>query len=313
MSTCQHPSEAAVWTFLEYHVLPLFALLTSFSDIKLPVATLLKQYKDNPESQLIRHFDLLYIQQGLPRVKIQERLEFLPALIQGISASVSSQKQQSSTIFFLFLQLLPHFVLPLKGSTEDLELKSRLEVSDNDTEVLAFWLGRLLLLSILSRPRNGPDQSLLPKCPGLTSEEYQFVTNYGKTGAWDASVEGGMNLTETKISAIKFLNSGIFSDYERFLPCFFASADANSRISSAAEDNLKRVLPNVDVEDKVLVEDLYLIYFGKYVFIPVRGTMCEVLTLFKKRIKRRPSPRAAATTNEDFRNPVKVTAKYRVS
>lgn len=37
--------------------------------IKLPVATLLRQYKDN-HSALVRHFDILYIQQGLDRLAI---------------------------------------------------------------------------------------------------------------------------------------------------------------------------------------------------------------------------------------------------
>ena len=37
--------------------------------IKLPVATLLKQYKDN-QNKLVRHFDLLYIQQGVNRLPV---------------------------------------------------------------------------------------------------------------------------------------------------------------------------------------------------------------------------------------------------
>ena len=37
--------------------------------IKLPVAALLKQYKENL-NPLIRHFDLLYIQQGVDRLPV---------------------------------------------------------------------------------------------------------------------------------------------------------------------------------------------------------------------------------------------------
>jgi hypothetical protein len=32
------------------------------------VAALLKQYKENPESSMIRHFDLMFIQQGVGKL-----------------------------------------------------------------------------------------------------------------------------------------------------------------------------------------------------------------------------------------------------
>ena len=37
-------------------------------DIVLPVAALLKQYKDNPNSSMIRHFDLMFIQQSIGKL-----------------------------------------------------------------------------------------------------------------------------------------------------------------------------------------------------------------------------------------------------
>ena len=43
--------------------------LTAASSIKLPVASLLKQYKDT-HNALTRHFDLLYIQQGVDRLPV---------------------------------------------------------------------------------------------------------------------------------------------------------------------------------------------------------------------------------------------------
>jgi hypothetical protein len=40
----------------------------NYRDVVLPVAALLKQYKDNPESSIIRHFDLLFIQQSIGKL-----------------------------------------------------------------------------------------------------------------------------------------------------------------------------------------------------------------------------------------------------
>jgi hypothetical protein len=37
-------------------------------DIVLPVAALLRQYKENPESSIIRHFDLMFIQQSVGKL-----------------------------------------------------------------------------------------------------------------------------------------------------------------------------------------------------------------------------------------------------
>jgi hypothetical protein len=37
-------------------------------DIVLPVAALLKQYKEHPESSMIRHFDLMFIQQSIGKL-----------------------------------------------------------------------------------------------------------------------------------------------------------------------------------------------------------------------------------------------------
>ena len=52
----------------------LYNLLTcGFRSIRLPVAALLKQFKDHPNN-LVRHFDLLYIQQGIDRLPLNVSL-----------------------------------------------------------------------------------------------------------------------------------------------------------------------------------------------------------------------------------------------
>jgi len=42
--------------------------------IVLPVAALLKQYKENPESSMIRHFDLMFIQQSIGKLSSSVRI-----------------------------------------------------------------------------------------------------------------------------------------------------------------------------------------------------------------------------------------------
>ncbi|KAK5004308.1 proteasome component M29, partial [Cryomyces antarcticus] len=96
----------------------------------------------------------------------------------------------------------------------------------------------------------------------LSANEYHFLALQGNTDAWDPAKDNGLNLAETKVTAARFLASGVFTDAERFLPAVFASADSNSRISEVGDDMLKRALPNTDLENRTLITQLYSVYFG---------------------------------------------------
>lgn len=219
--------------------------------VQLPVAALLKQFKEHPDSSLIRHFDLLYIQQGFLRLSSDEKAELLPALIQGIAQDISTSNKNGSNLFNLLLQTLEHYKIPLKGSKEDEALRQTLHMSDEDGKILSAWFGKLILLITI---RQCP--------PGLTEEDFQFLTFYGKPDAWDASKEGGLHLSRTKFIALRFLATGAFVDDERFLPALFASADTNSVIVERGDDILKRAISSVDLSDTSLVARLYALYLG---------------------------------------------------
>lgn len=223
--------------------------------IKLPVATLLKQYKDH-QNALIRHFDLLYIQQGIDRLPVQERLDLLPTLLNGLSNDFQESTSRAATLFNLFLKLLHSMTFPPRGSKEDIALRERLGLAErpNDATFISRWLGKLILFGL-----NQLNQS---RCPGLNKEECSFLQLFGKQDTWNPGAPGGLNLVETKVLASKFLASGSFVDPERFLPALFASADANSRISDIGDDILKRATSAISFEDPVLIKDLYELYLG---------------------------------------------------
>ncbi|KAF2842823.1 ARM repeat-containing protein [Patellaria atrata CBS 101060] len=248
--------------------------------IQLPVASLLKQFKDNPDVALIRHFDLLYIQQGIVRLSGSERLDLLPILIHGLSSDVERSQNHGSQLFHLLLRLLHHFILPPKGSKEDERLRKTLDVSDEDAIFLSKWFGKLILLNI-SKNSTGPP-------PGLSVDDYKFLTVHGNPDAWNPLASSGLNLTETKVLVIRFLASGLFKDDERFLPAIFASADANSRLYEVAEDVLKRVVPVINLENQALMIELYNIYFGETGpagSVPARtGLRTKILTYLSKSV-----------------------------
>lgn len=207
---------------------------------------------------LIRHFDILYIQQGISRLPVSDRLELLPILMQGIASDYDKSPQHASQLFHLILRLLTHFKLPLRGSKEDDELRSTLGVQEEDTRFFSHWFGKLILLTVVRTN----EASASPRCPGLSAEEYKFLTLQGKPDAWDPTSDAGLNLTESKALVTRLLASGLFTEDEKFLPALFASADTNSRISEVGEDVLKRVIISKDLEDTSIVKTLLELYFG---------------------------------------------------
>ncbi|RDW57423.1 ECM29 family proteasome component [Aspergillus mulundensis] len=218
--------------------------------IKLPVAALLKQFKEQ-KAQLIRHFDLIYLQQGIDRLGSDARVEILVPLLQGIS-EIGTSANQGAVVFNLVLRLLPLLKLPPKDSADDISLKARLDLSDQDTQFLSYWFARLLLLT--------PEKAT-STCSGLSPAECKFLNKDAPvTETWDLARDGGLNLTETKVRVLRFISSGAFSDSERIMPAIIASADSNSRLSDLAEELLKRFIP--DLENQDVVQQLYQLYFG---------------------------------------------------
>ncbi|QIX00250.1 hypothetical protein AMS68_005767 [Peltaster fructicola] len=214
--------------------------------IQLPVAALVKQFKEQ-QTPLVRHFDILYIQQGIDRLSSSEKAELLPLIIGGFATAGTHAAQ----VFNLFLRLLEHFILPLRASKEDLELRTKYEVSEEDASSIARWLGKLVLYT--------PQRTT---CPGLSRDDCAFFSVQDKPDVWSPS-NGGLNILRTKILAVRLLASGLFKDSERFLPALYASADSASTVSDLGDDLMKRTLPTIDLEDTAVLDTLFASYFGQ--------------------------------------------------
>lgn len=223
--------------------------------IQLPVADLVKQYKEHSTSSLLRHFDLLYIKQGTKRLTPSESATLFPVLIKGIESDSNAGSQEQAASWFNFaLHTLHHYKLPERGSEQDLGLRRELDISDADADYLATWIGRLVLLQ--------PSKAQKPDPPGLAEQDYNFLTPQ-KEDTWDTSSQTGLSLSRTKVAAVKLLASGIFKDSERFFPALFASADPISDVCTAGEDIMKRGLSTVDFEDDNIIAQLFAYFFGQ--------------------------------------------------
>ena len=186
----------------------------------------------------------------------QERENLLPQLLKGLSINFQESAAQAAILFNLSLKLLHDLSLPTRGTQEDARLRTTLGFVEQpeEAEFVATWLGKLMLFNANWSPSKGS--------PGLSVRDCEFLQLHGKEETWVPSMTGGMNLTDTKTVAIKFLGSGAFIDKDRFLPALFASADANSRLSDLGEDILKRSMPNISLDDKDLLHRLFEVYLG---------------------------------------------------
>lgn len=217
----------------------------------------------------------MYVQLGIERLPVSERLALLPPLLKDISEHNNATHQRA--LFNILLKLLPYFEPPPRGTNEDAALRATLGFEENpkDAAYIAFWLAKLMLLnlSVFVPPPQPPQQQhpgqqpqpVQPtqptqklSCPGLSPDDFEFLTLGGKKETFTPfSV-----LAEIKKSALKFLASGAFTDRERFFPTLIAASDSNSAVSSPAEDIFRRSLPSVSFEDADVVAELYALYFG---------------------------------------------------
>ena len=218
-------------------------------NVQLPVAALIKQFNEHIQSQLIRHFDLLYIQHGFSRLSVLERAELLPILTSGIHRLSIASSSQASAVFNLFLQSLGVYSFPPKGSREDETLRAALNLGDDDAEYLSAWMARLMLYK---SARSNVSYA------GLSREEYDFLSVHGREGVWNAS-----SLANAKFACVRLIASGALKDTERLMPALLASADSNTRVAEMAEDVLKRCIPEIDINDESLIKQLFALYLKR--------------------------------------------------
>ena len=203
--------------------------------ISLPLQPLLKQFSES-ENSLVKQFDMIYIQQALERLPVDDGIAILPELLQMCTPSTASFDLQAtegklwSLAFQTLLRLLPAWKLPERDSKDDEELKERLALSERSSAMLAFWLGKFLLYD--SKATNGLNSiengvSPLPARAwnGLTAAEMEFLSKFDQVSQPHASKT---RLSDTKAAVGNFLFLETFTDDQRFIPAVILSSDTTN-------------------------------------------------------------------------------------
>ncbi|KAI0854143.1 ARM repeat-containing protein [Daldinia vernicosa] len=222
--------------------------------VVLPVAALVEQYKKT-SSPMVKQLDLSLIKQGILRLDQPKRREILPVVLRGISKETNLAG--AAGFFNIFLRLLLEIKLPGRGSKEDADLRERVGLSDpGDASYISQWLGKLFLLrqDLALAAEEELEGKLLASPSGLTREDIAFLRN-NNPQTWKPGGPASLSLPECKTKAVNFLASGAFIDDERYIPMICAAGSTDSRITSIADDVIKR--SNVNLENKGIVQSLY--------------------------------------------------------
>lgn len=209
----------------------------------LPVKALLQQYKAN-DSPVIKQLDLSFIQHSLDRLDIDDRRDLIPIALAGCSGD--EDQPRAATMFNIILRLLLDLRLPPRGTKEDEAFRVSIGLSDaDDAKYLAKAIGIFLRLRTPTA-----SLTLAQANPALSRAELSLFSMDNPD-----TDKIFRRLSELKAKLATFLASGAFTDEEKFLPAIFAASGFDTRVSSTAEEIIKR--SSVSMEDESLVKRLF--------------------------------------------------------
>ncbi|KAI0502906.1 ECM29 protein [Xylaria bambusicola] len=261
--------------------------------VVLPVAALLEQYKQTT-SPIVKQLDLSFIREGMSRLDQTKRRALLPVILRDISKE--SNSASAAGFFNIFLRLLLEIKVPGRGTTEDLALREAVGLANpSDAKYVATWLGKLSLLrqDIALAPEEEIPSKLEASPSGLTKENVAFLRNKDPK-SYKPDVPNSLSLPECKLKAVGFLASGAFTDDERYLPMICAAGSADSRISSIADDVIKRA--DIDLENEDVIQSL----FAAHSTFPAPHRIQILRLLSKSATACAPKQRVVDAVKEDF-------------
>ncbi|KAG6267093.1 hypothetical protein E4U49_008366 [Claviceps purpurea] len=266
-------------------IIQILARLKTFiqpPEIILPVKALLQQYKSN-DSLIIKQLDLSFVMHSLDRLDIDDKRDLISIALAGFAKDEGQPR--AALMFHIILRLLLDVRIPPRGSTEDEAFRSSLGLTDDaDAQYLARNLGIFLrlrmpaIISPLGQANPALSSTELAMFP-VDSPEIDKIFN---------------RITELKLKIITFLASGAFKDEERFLPALYAASGVDNRVSSTAEEILKR--STVSLEDESLIKSLFLAH--SQLPAPYRARILAVLS--RSTLATTMSDNIMAVVNLDF-------------
>lgn len=208
--------------------------------IQLPLPGLFKNLQSS-DSPFVRQFSLVFIQQGVSRVKAEDALRLLPEILkfavpQDLNTANATSLKLWSIAFDFLVDGLRGWRPPERGSKEDLALKESYELSSTQSGLLAQTFSEFLIYD----PKSSQTVQAL-------DENFRavFEKQYRQRSAVVPSVAN-------------FVFTSIFNDEERLLPATIMTVDANLAAANTADVMFKQC--HFDLESEGSVQLLYNLY-----------------------------------------------------
>lgn len=205
--------------------------------IQLPVEALSKTFRET-SNVFVKQFTILFLQQSLNRLPLQDAIEALPAVLGASLQSgqhSSNEKKMFMTAIDLLLTVLCDWRPPKNGSPEDAAWSTRFALSEAQSDILAHTLASFLLFN--------------PKTLPTAQDPDDKDTVFNKHLKHRSTIVP--NLAD-------FLYTSIFSDIQRFSGVVILSVDANAVANTRADTMFKQC--NFDLEDHEYIDRAFHIY-----------------------------------------------------
>jgi proteasome component ECM29 len=204
--------------------------------IKVPISALVKTFRENANA-LIRHFCLVFIELGLPRIEPNSAIEILPSILQFATPAnpdvIGSERKMWAIVFDFLLQVLKTWKIPDKSNKEDLALRDTFALASEQTSVLSSQLADFALWD--------------PSNASIVDEDFRPVMekNYKRR-------------SEILPRVAKLLLTSIFNDEQRLIPATILSVDSNDSVASLADAMFKQC--EFNLESDATVDGLFSLY-----------------------------------------------------
>lgn len=225
--------------------------MTAARTIKLPAQALLQQVK-NPKVPIgtdasnVRLYSLLFISKSIERMNDDEKRDFIPQVLNGLSTFPANV---GARMFSIFCKLITGWKAPefesmdYYGLIKDLDFESH----PQDEIYICEKIAKFLMLQ--------PFESANPiQLPGLSVSDVSFFTK-------DAGISFKTNgeLLVVKKQLLEFLKVGFKTPNLR-IPLLIASTDSSSSINDTSEILYKKL--DVNLEDEQYINSLIVLFIG---------------------------------------------------
>ncbi|GLJ38855.1 hypothetical protein SUGI_0791890 [Cryptomeria japonica] len=208
--------------------------------IRLPILDLWNLYQSLDAAPIVKNFSIVYIEMAFDRLPMEEKLNFAPELLYGLS---KLPVQHQDILLRIVAQNMEHHANQID---EAVATKYKKINGAEDCQLFLMFCLQTILYQLPPSNGEGP--------PGLSIVQSRRIT--GK------HVLKGEQLQRRKLGMLNVVD-GMLVAAELVYPLYIAaSTDSQENVSRKGEELLKRKVADANLEDPALINNLFSLFQG---------------------------------------------------